>query len=250
MIYSLKVSKKFSIVILLITWQLFSIVYTETLFPSPLAVISQLYRLIISGTFVYHLLLTLTRVLAGFSVSIVLALTIGYLVAKSGNFGVQVDQLLAILMYIPSIVMIYLVIILAGLGAKTIFLTVILLLVPELTIVFSRAIKGLDHRYNEVAQIYKIPPRTVFFKIILPQLAPTIQGMVKLGLAVSWKLVILTEVFSQANGVGFKINESFSVFSITKVLAWLVGFILVISALEAVLIRPILKYLRIYSSKQ
>lgn len=68
--------------------------------------------------------------------------------------------------------------------------------------------------------------------IILPELLPYILSGSRLGLSLSWQVVVLSELFGLSNGVGYKINLNFQDFSIAGVMAWTLSFTAIMAVLE------------------
>ena len=59
------------------------------------------------------------------------------------------------------------------------------------------------------------------------------------GLALIWKIVLVVELLGRSNGVGFKINEFFSMFDTTSILAYTFVFIFFIMSIEWFFIKPL-----------
>lgn len=228
-----------AVFVLIGLWYFLSILFSSSLIPSPYQVFLILIGLVINGEFFRHLGPTLLSTIEGFTVSIILGVFLGIVAAKKNFLGKVTDNFLSLLLYLPAIVVLYLVVLIIGIGIKSVFFTVTAVLMPEMAILFSRSLKSLDTKFNEVLLAYSVAKRDAFFFVILPQLAPSLMGMIKTGFAVSWKIVLLAEVLAQSRGIGYKIYESFSIFSITKVMAWLAGAMLVMWVIEFILVKPL-----------
>src|SRR2546423_15462541 len=75
--------------------------------------------------------------------------------------------------------------------------------------------------------------------VLLPQHLPFCLAGARFGFALGWKVVVLSEMFGLSSGVGYMINRSFSAYSMDDVLAWTVGFTLVMFGLEYGVMLPL-----------
>lgn len=237
--FSERTKNGLSVLLLVWGWFLLSNSYPSNILPSPQDVFFQLFLFLRDGVFFDHFKVTFVSVLASFSTSLILGVFLGFVSQYSNMIGILIRTILNFAIYLPSVVVLYLVIIIWGVGNSAVFIAVLIALTPEMGTIFSKAVMGVEGKFREVIFIYRIPKISYFFKIVVPQLSPTILGMAKLNLAVSWKLVLVAEVFAQSKGIGYKIFESFSVFSVKKVLAWLIGTILIFVLLELLAFKPI-----------
>jgi NitT/TauT family transport system permease protein len=57
--------------------------------------------------------------------------------------------------------------------------------------------------------------------------------------ALSWKLVVITEVFSQQNGIGYQYKKSFDYFQLNQLMVWLFFFLIVVFGVEYGILRPL-----------
>jgi NitT/TauT family transport system permease protein len=99
--------------------------------------------------------------------------------------------------------------------------------------------KSLDRELVEMARVFRASRRALLRDVVLPQLLPFCLAGARLGFALGWKVVVLSEMFGLSSGVGYMINRSFSSYSMDDVLAWTVGFTLVMFAFEYAVMLPI-----------
>jgi NitT/TauT family transport system permease protein len=75
--------------------------------------------------------------------------------------------------------------------------------------------------------------------VVLPQLYPYLAAAARSGLALIWKIVLVTELLGRSNGVGFEIGLYFQLFDVTGILAYTVAFVIVIQLIEWSLLLPL-----------
>ena len=99
--------------------------------------------------------------------------------------------------------------------------------------------KAVDEKLIDVGKIYKLSKLKIVKEIILPQLYPYLVSAARSGLALIWKIVLVVELLGRSNGVGFKINEFFSMFDITSILSYTIVFVFFIMVIEWFFIKPL-----------
>ena len=94
-----------------------------------------------------------------------------------------------------------------------------------------------------MGKVYELSKIRIIREILLPQLYPFFISAARSGLALIWKIVLVVELLGRSNGVGFKINEYFSMFDVTSILAYTLVFVFFIMAIEWFFIKPLDKKL-------
>src|SRR5262249_3023452 len=91
----------------------------------------------------------------------------------------------------------------------------------------------------EMARLYRVPPARLFWRVVLPQLAPSMMAAARSGLALTWKIVLVVELLGRPNGVGFEIRRFFNFFDIAGILAYTLVFVAIILLIEAACLKPL-----------
>jgi NitT/TauT family transport system permease protein len=116
---------------------------------------------------------------------------------------------------------------------------IVVVVLPMLTLNMWQGTKSLDRDLVEMAHVFRASRRALLRDVVLPQLLPFCLAGARLGFALGWKVVVLSEMFGLSSGVGYMINRSFSSYSMDDVLAWTAGFTLVMFAFEYAVMLPI-----------
>ena len=74
--------------------------------------------------------------------------------------------------------------------------------------------------------------------VVLPQLSPYLAAAGRSGLAITWKIVLIVELLGRPDGVGFALNLFFQNFDVTGILAYGLGFALLMLLIEAAALQP------------
>ncbi|OZF01395.1 nitrate ABC transporter permease [Rhodococcus sp. 14-2686-1-2] len=192
----------------------------------------ELLTLAQGGSLWSNLEVTLTRVLLGFAAAFVVAVVLG--IAMGRNIYVQRFFEPAVLLGLvtPGLVKALLCVIWFGISVVNPILAVALAAAPALIVNITQGVRGVDPQLHEMAHVYKFSAWTRLRRIWFPALAPSLFTGARLGIAMSWKVIVLVEIFGLASGVGYQLNLEFSNHNVAGVLAWTIAFALVMTAIE------------------
>jgi ABC-type nitrate/sulfonate/bicarbonate transport system permease component len=224
---------------LLLLWQLTAALLQSDLLPGPIAVIGSLVHHIRQGELLDHLGITLLRVLASFLLAMLIGSAVGMLMGSQRQWDRWLDGILILGLNVPALVTIILCYIWFGLSEVAAVLAVAVNKIPTVIVAVREGARAIDRELLTVAQVYRLPPRVMFFKVYLPQLYPFLFGAARNGLALIWKIVLVVELLGRSNGVGFQLGSFFQFFDIQSILAYTLAFVIIILAIEAWLMRPL-----------
>ena len=250
-----------SIVVLILLWNIISaIIQDNDILPSPINVALSIHFLatqvsdseftlkLFNLSFVvpelfFHVSITLYRVFASFILAMVLGTAIGIAMGRKKLLDDYFDGWLILALNIPALITIILCFLWFGLNEVAAIIAVAINKIPTVTVILREGTKAIDEKLVEVGKVYKLSKTQIIQQIMLPQLYPYIVSAARSGLALIWKIVLVVELLGRSNGVGFKINEFFSMFDITSILAYTFVFVLFIMFIEWFMIKPIEKKL-------
>ncbi|EIJ34886.1 ABC transporter permease [Thiothrix nivea] len=224
-------------------WQLVAWALDSRYLPSPLAVLATLWQQLRNGELLFHLGVTLLRVLVSFTLAMLAGVALGILMGSRKTWDAWLDALLILGLNIPALVVIILCYIWLGLGETAAVLAVALNKIPTVVVTVREGARAIDHELLQVAQVYRLSRWQTFRKVYLPQLYPYLFGAARNGLALIWKIVLVVELLGRSNGVGFQLGNYFHFFDIQGILAYTLAFALIVLALEATLLRPLERHL-------
>ena len=237
-----------SLFLFLMVWQGAAVIADSNTLPSPWAVFVSFWGHLTAGDLLYHLGMTLMRVAVSFALAMVLGVALGILMGSRKHWDDWLDGLLILGLNIPALVTIILCYIWFGLTEVAAVLAVAVNKIPTVVVAMREGARAVDRSLLEVAQVYRLPRKQVFFQVYLPQLYPYLFGAARNGLALIWKIVLVVELLGRSNGVGFQLGTFFQFFDIKSLLAYTFAFVLVIFVIEAVLMRPLEQHLNRWRS--
>ena len=168
--------------------------WPRTLIASPLEVLVDLSKMTWSGELVAHARVSLGRLLGGFFLGTIFAITLGTFVGLSKTGERMVAPTLQALTPIPPTAWIPLLIILFGIEelSKTALITI-----GAFGVVYFNTVqgsRGADQKLVEVAETLQKPQRDLVVYVLLPSAAPSILTGMRVALSLSWILLIAAEM--------------------------------------------------------
>ena len=100
-----------------------------------------------------------------------------------------------------------------------------------------QGIKNVDKDLVDMGRAFGVSKRKIVWHVYLPSLLPFIFAAVRIGFSVSWKLVVLAEVFGAGEGIGYMIFYWYQMFDMESVLAWVLLFVFIMLILEYGIVR-------------
>ena len=205
-------------------WSLVSgIVLVANLFnpiflPGPWAVAAALGKFAARGELWPHVRSTLERVAIGFGVGAVLAVGIGLVAGRVRRIRAVVEPIVELLRPIPPLAMLPLFIVWIGIGetSKVGFITYATFFPMFLTTV--HAVQQIDPLLVRAAESLGARPAQLFFRIVLPAALPEILTGLRLGVALSFFVIVISEFIGAEHGLGYLINDGRNFFLVPQML--------------------------------
>ena len=228
-----------SLVTFVLLWQLAASLADSRTLPDPLAVLARIGAETASLALPAHLAVTLGRVAAAFAAAMLAGALVGIAMGRWRRVDAFLDAWLVLGLNIPALVTIILCYVWFGLNDWAAILAVAINKIPTVVVTVREGARAVDPRLLEVARAYRLPWRTTFLRVYLPQLVPYLMAAARAGLSLVWKIVLVVELLGRSEGVGFQLNVLFQFFDITGILAYTLVFAVVVLAAEGWVLRPL-----------
>ncbi len=219
-------------------WTLAAALVASDKLPTPLDVAEAAFRQIRTNDYFFHLGITLARVAASFVIAMVAGSAIGLALGASRAANRAFGGWLTLFLNLPALVTIILCYVWFGLVEAAAILAVAINKIPNVAVTLREGTRALSRDLDEMAQVYELPWAARMRHVVLPQLAPFFAVAARNGLALVWKIVLVVELLGRPNGVGYQLYVYFQQFDVATILAYAVGFILVVQAIELALLEP------------
>jgi ABC-type nitrate/sulfonate/bicarbonate transport system permease component len=192
--------------------------FNPIFFPGPWVVAGALVTLAMKGQLWGHVAATLERVALGFGTGAVLAIGIGLPCGHVRFIRNIVEPVVELLRPIPPLAMLPLFIVWVGIGetSKVGFITYATFFPMFLTTV--HAVARMDPLLVRAAQSLGARPRQLFFRVILPAALPEVLTGIRLGVALSFFVIVISEFIGAEEGLGYLINDGRNFFLVPQML--------------------------------
>ncbi len=180
--------------------------------PSPLNVVSAIWKLIIDGKLLMHTISTIIKVFSGIILASVVAIPLGILLGWSHTLDELTSIVISILRPIPPISWIPFSILWFGIGLSSAVFVIFIGCVFSVLVYTIDGVKRTDKVLIEAAQTLGANKWDILSKIILPSAAPYIVSGLKVGVSIALMCTVSAEMIASSNGLGYMILTASQLF--------------------------------------
>lgn len=226
---------------LIVLWELTASFYSPSQFPGFLDIFAAIGRMVNGSehlVFQEHVGATLFRIVAAGLLALGIGIPIGVLMGSNGRFrGIFLFYLLVVLT-VPSVMWAFLAVTWFGLTTHLVpLLAAVLALLPYVIINIWKGTESVDGKLLEMSGVFGAGTTTIWRNVYFPHLMPFIFSTSRMVLSLSWRIVLVVEIFGTQSGVGFAIKNYFITQQNDMLLAWALPIFLLIFAFERILQR-------------
>jgi NitT/TauT family transport system permease protein len=198
--------KLYSVLLLLIAWEVLAIVINDPLFlPRFSAVLATVYHLASTGQLFGDIQASLTRALGGFIVAMALGVPLGILMGRFRRWDDFWGLLISFTNPIPKIGLVPLFVLWLGIGETSKMAVVAAgAFFPVLINTYS-GVRGVNPIWIWRAQTLGPTQAEILYKVVLPAALPSIFVGARLAMALAWVILIAAEMVAARSGLGFRI---------------------------------------------
>jgi NitT/TauT family transport system permease protein len=172
------------------------------MFPSLSQVLQTLFNGLVNGQIAIAIMKSMSRLLIGFSIAVLLGLLLGYLIWRSKLVEDTLGFLITALQSIPSIVWFPLAIIWFGLNDFSILFIVAIGATWTMTISATSGFKNVPQLYQRVAKTLGSNGFHFLRTVIMPASVPQIISGLRIAWAFSWRALMAGELLGAGGGLG------------------------------------------------
>lgn len=237
-------------IIILVIWETFTRLklFPAVLLPPLEAVMISFVNQVRSGQLAADVAVSIKRVLQGYSIAVVLGITLGVLMGVSEKMNRFFILTLNSVRQIPMIAWMPLIILWAGIGEAS---KVVIIVIGAIFPILLNTINGITQTpkgYIEVGHMFKLSKWALLRKVYFPSALPSIFVGLKLGLGISWMVVVAAEMISASSGIGYRINDARSLMRSEVVIVGMIVIALIGVLMDQVLSR-VLKQITPWQAK-
>jgi NitT/TauT family transport system permease protein len=207
--------------VMVVCWELFTRAdWIDSRFiPTPSKVIQSWYLWIFGsrsqtidpyyGTWVMHALASTERVMTGFAIAAVLGVIFGILIGRFVVCRTLFDTVIQIMRPIPTSAWVPFAVVFFGFKTPaSIFLIALGSFFP-IVVNTTDGVRMVPSIYYRAAAMLGTSPLRVLWRIVLPAALPSIFTGLRLGIGVSWVLVIVSEMIAVRSGLGYVLWDAY-----------------------------------------
>jgi len=211
------------IVALVAVWQIATAANHALYFPTPAQIWSQMViSWFTASGFTQNILPSFARVTLGWVLAALAGVPLGMAIGLSPSFAGYVKPIVHFGRAVPAPVVLPVFMIFFGIGDA---MKIAFIAVGVAWPIILNAIKGvesIDRVQLETATVYGIRGPRRFLRVVLPAALPDIMAGLRISLALSFVLMVISEMIAASGGIGYQILQSQAQFDILNMWAGIV----------------------------
>lgn len=228
---------------LIACWQVIAWLLDSVYFPGVGEVGGVLWTSLLNGDLIFHVLVTLGRVVGAFVLAMLIGTAIGIALGRFKGVDLFFDTWLVFFLNLPALIVIIMCYLWLGQTELAVIMAVAINKIPNVAVTLREGARSLSRDLAEMASVYGFSWWKTVRHVILPQLAPFMATAARTGLALVWKIVLVVEAIGGLqNGVGGQIYLAYQDFEVSTILAFAIAFIIVVQMIETLVLQPIDAY--------
>lgn len=232
-------ARLFGLAIGFLGWYGLATIFPNELMPYPIETLVITGELVQSGDVWGHLSATLWRVLWGFVGSMAVGIAFGVLMGSSNYGRAFLTPFILIGLAIPAIAWAGISFLIFRFGTLTPVVATVAVTFPFVAINVWKGVEDVDWPLIEMSKSFGVSNRRILARSVIPDTAGALLTATRFGLAISWKIVTIAEMFAGSEGVGYKLVQAYNAYLFEEAWAWAILFMIVILFIEYALIQPL-----------
>jgi NitT/TauT family transport system permease protein len=197
-------------------------VVDKRFYGSPSEVGSAVVSMIRSGEYFTDVRISVTRILVGYSIGVLLGCGVGLLMGLSRMLRNILTPLVAAAFSVPKIALLPLLLLLFGIGEVSKIALVAIGVFFIATYNTLGGVLNLPTFYQDVATSFGMNRRKYFRLIALPGSLPHIFTGLKVSMGTAILLIVAAEFVGATNGIGYRVWASWQIFAVDQMFVGLV----------------------------
>lgn len=194
---------------MIVLWQILSGLgwLNVYLIPPPSQIWDRLLTIAGNGQLIRHIGASLYRVVFGFSLALMIALPLGFLLGLVPAVRGLLAPSLSFFQQIPGIAWIPMFILWLGIDEASKIAIIVYSAFFPIFLNTMHGIASTDPKLKEVAYTYGLSRWGLMTRVYLPSAAPSVMVGMRLGLSYCWRSLVAAELLGASKGIGYLIQE-------------------------------------------
>lgn len=194
-----------AVVILLVLWQIVSLIVNEPILPGPL-VVGQTFAEEITGDLAGHFLYSTGRVLASVILAVALAAPAGLMLGQSERLNQIFSPFIYMLYPIPKVVLIPVILLLFGVGDLPKIIIIFLILFFQILVLVRDRAASIEPKTILSVRSLGAGRRALFRYVYLPASLSAILTALRQSVGTAVAVLYVAELFATQKGLGYYIS--------------------------------------------
>ncbi len=170
---------------------------SPTSLPAPSAIISRFWQLAFVRTVLWsNILASAYRMIVGYLLAVGIGITVGAILSLNATLRTLFEPVLSLLISVPTIAWVPVLLIIMGLGDKTVITTVFLGGFFAITYNTMRGIEMVNKNIVRAASTMGVSGVKMFFDVLLPGSLVSLVTGLRLGIGYSWRALVGGEMLA------------------------------------------------------
>lgn len=214
--------------------------FPEWVYPSPGNVFKSFTEGFADGSFLQGISASLRRLLIGFSISMVVGMTLGFLIGRVKLIEETVGLLVLGLQALPSICWLPIAILWFGLNERAVIFVIIMGALLSITIATTAGVKNIAPVYLRAAETMGAKGWRLYFSVLAPAALPAIISGLKLGWSFAWRSLMAAELLVvAAGGLGVLLQNGREMNDMGRVMAVMLVIVIIGLVVDRVAFAPL-----------
>jgi NitT/TauT family transport system permease protein len=209
------------VAVLLLAWEAAarSGLWSPLLFPPLENIALELGRLLTSGDFLLEAWVTLERALGGFALAAASGVLVGMLMGRSAFVAGLLDPLFSGTYAVPKLALFPIFVFVFGIGSLSKIALVFLECLYPIAIMSYHGARDVNRALLWAAQNMGASRAAILRRVVVPATAPFVFAGLRVAAPVAMIVVVITEMVSSADGLGYRVIYSLSSLKTDRMLA-------------------------------
>jgi NitT/TauT family transport system permease protein len=193
--------------------------WSPLLFPPLQRIFNELIRFVSNGDSLYEALVTLQRALGGFALAAAVGILLGILMGRSRLVAALLDPLFSGTYAVPKLALFPIFIFVFGIGSLSKVVLVFLECLYPIVVMTYAGARDVNRALLWSAQNMGASRTAILRRVVIPVTAPFIFAGFRVAVPVSMIVVVITEMVSSADGLGYQVIYAMSSLRTDRMLA-------------------------------
>jgi len=193
-----------AIIIIIILWQIISMIVNQPILPSPIKV-AKVFSTEITNGLITHFMVSLWRVLASMALAILLAVPAGLILGQSKRLNTMFSPFIYLIYPIPKVVLVPIVLLFLGIGDLPKIIIIFLILFFQILVLVRDQAAGLRPELIQSVRSLGAGRRALFRFVYLPASLPAILTALRQSVGTAVAVLYIAELFATQKGLGYYI---------------------------------------------